>query len=209
MIPCWKLQPTCIISWCKICCFVLKVTTCVHHSFHETKYAVQWWKLNPLCIIPCAKLCLQCTTCSTAGSRLFLGMFSVCCPCILTWFLMLSKKQKSLFICSFLIMLGYTLCLQNHVCAYWSGCITCALIWMFKALQTTCWTLQVLQNRVENLLKQVQDAEDKAASLQLTVDRLSLTLSKAEQGENELKDKVKLLRVLHRWHSIRTVAKMD
>ncbi|XP_014668845.1 PREDICTED: rootletin-like [Priapulus caudatus] len=68
------------------------------------------------------------------------------------------------------------------------GCrMTAKRVNMAEAIRPTVGC--VLQNRVENLLKQVQDAEDKGASLQLTVDRQTLTLAKTEQGESELKDK--------------------
>jgi len=42
----------------------------------------------------------------------------------------------------------------------------------------------VLQERIENICKTVQDLEGKNQSLQLTVDRLSLSLAKTEEEES-------------------------
>ena len=52
--------------------------------------------------------------------------------------------------------------------------------------------LQVSQERIESLMRQIQDLESKNTSLQLTVDRLSNALAKSEEDENQLKDKVSL-----------------
>lgn len=43
--------------------------------------------------------------------------------------------------------------------------------------------LQVLNERIENLARQTQEMEGRNQSLQLTVDRLSLTLAKTEEEE--------------------------
>ena len=42
---------------------------------------------------------------------------------------------------------------------------------------------QVLNERIENLARQTQEMEGRNQSLQLTVDRLSLTLAKTEEEE--------------------------
>ena len=49
---------------------------------------------------------------------------------------------------------------------------------------------QVLQERVNGVMRQCADLEDKAQSLQTTIDRLSHTLLKTEQSEHANKDKV-------------------
>lgn len=47
--------------------------------------------------------------------------------------------------------------------------------------------IQVCEDRIENLVKQIQDLEGKNQSLQLTVDRLSLSLAKTEEEESNHK----------------------
>ncbi len=54
--------------------------------------------------------------------------------------------------------------------------------------------LQVLQERSSNLQSKIQDLESKCTSLQLTIDRLSNALAKTEEGESQLKDKVRSLK---------------
>ncbi len=49
---------------------------------------------------------------------------------------------------------------------------------------------QVLGDRVDSLQRQIQDLEAKTQSLQLTIDRLSLSLAKSEEVESETKGKV-------------------
>ena len=46
---------------------------------------------------------------------------------------------------------------------------------------------QVLQDRIDGISKTVQDLEGKNQSLQLTVDRLSLSLAKSEEEESSQK----------------------
>ena len=55
--------------------------------------------------------------------------------------------------------------------------------------------LQVLQDRVEALNKQIQDLDGKSQSLQLTIDRLSSALTRTEDEECQQKDKVNKLLV--------------
>ena len=57
---------------------------------------------------------------------------------------------------------------------------------------------QVSQERIETLMRQIQELESKNTSLQLTVDRLSNALAKSTEDENQLKDKVSTLK----WGSI-------
>lgn len=57
--------------------------------------------------------------------------------------------------------------------------------------ETEC---QVLQERIDGITKVVQDLEGKNQSLQLTVDRLSLSLGKAEEEESAQK-----VRTHHNW----------
>ena len=51
--------------------------------------------------------------------------------------------------------------------------------------------LQVLQDRLEKVNHQVKDLESKAQSLQLTIDRLSVSLAKSEEQGTSHKDKVR------------------
>lgn len=51
----------------------------------------------------------------------------------------------------------------------------------------------VLRERLDATLKQLHEAEDRAQSLQLSIDRLSLALAKYEEGESSLKNRLQSL----------------
>ena len=53
--------------------------------------------------------------------------------------------------------------------------------------------LQVLQDRIEALNKQIQNLESKSQSLQLTIDRLTSNLQKTEEEESNQKERVQSL----------------
>ena len=55
---------------------------------------------------------------------------------------------------------------------------------------------QVLAERVDNMTRQIRDLEDKAQSLQLTIDRLSAALNKRDEEESIQKDTVRIFSVL-------------
>mgnify|MGYP001799250666 FL=1 len=56
---------------------------------------------------------------------------------------------------------------------------------------------QVLQDRIDGISKTVQDLEGKNQSLQLTVDRLSLSLAKSEEEESSQKVRLTLEQCHH------------
>ena len=54
-----------------------------------------------------------------------------------------------------------------------------------------------MQDRANSLVRQCSDLEDKAQSLQTTIDRLSHTLLKTEESDHAHKDKVRDIGVVY------------
>ena len=51
---------------------------------------------------------------------------------------------------------------------------------------------QVLQDRDENLQRNIQEVETKCQSLQMTIDRMSLSLAETEENEHQEKARVQV-----------------
>lgn len=51
---------------------------------------------------------------------------------------------------------------------------------------------QIFEEKLESTGKQLRDAEERSSALQLTVDKLAMSLAKSEESENQLKNKVKI-----------------
>lgn len=65
------------------------------------------------------------------------------------------------------------------------------IVTVFSKDMICCWCCdQVLSDRVDALVRQIDDLESKAQSLQTTIDRLNLALTQSVREESSHKDKV-------------------